>query len=221
MFDKHWRYSTTLVQTLIQISAGSSFTTWTTGEMSFAPQDVEAVDQCSARTQTANKPDRSPIIAWVFVAASKNFFQILPCCGLLNKNSRKDELQTFDRLLDDESKALKLLEAKLMEPQGLAPQTSQGSYTVDIDACYKQIGCVLLQKQPDRTDRPILCWSCWLDDAEKNMTGRTGMFTCCMDNATGLILPQGMEINRPYWSRLPEVDLKLMGFAWESGAGPA
>ncbi|NJR72361.1 MAG: hypothetical protein HC782_04925 [Gammaproteobacteria bacterium] len=39
--------------------------------------------------------------------------------------------------------------------------------TLDTDACAVQVGCVLLQKQPDDTVRPIGYWSLALNDAER------------------------------------------------------
>lgn len=44
---------------------------------------------------------------------------------------------------------------------------SKGTYTVDKDACNKQIGSVLLQKQPGGTDKPIGYYSRSIDDADR------------------------------------------------------
>lgn len=65
---------------------------------------------------------------------------------------QKGQPPTFDGLFDKEITALETLDAKLMESPLMALPRSQGDYTVDTEACDKGIGCVVLQKQPDRTD---------------------------------------------------------------------
>lgn len=78
---------------------------------------------------------------------------------------RKGQRQTFNGLADDEISALETLKVKLVEPPVLALSRSQRAYTVDTDVCDKQIGCVLLQKQPERTDEPLGYWSRLLYEA--------------------------------------------------------
>lgn len=73
----------------------------------------------------------------------------------LNKKLLNDQLQTFDGMSDEEITALETLKAKLIEPTVLPLPQSQGDYTVGTEACDKQIGCIILQKQPARTGRPI------------------------------------------------------------------
>lgn len=85
----------------------------------------------------------------------------------LSKKLRKCQLQTLQRLDTDEISALQKLKARLMKPLLLAIPDSQCSYTVDIDVCNKQLGCVLLQKQLDWTDKPTGYWSCSMNDAKR------------------------------------------------------
>ena len=50
----------------------------------------------------------------------------------------------------------------------LALPRRDGHLTLDTDACARQLGCVLLQTQPDGTDRPLGYWSRSLSSAERN-----------------------------------------------------
>lgn len=85
---------------------------------------------------------------------------------LKNKHSR-GQPQTFDGLDDDKSPTSETLKAKLVESFVLALSRSQWDYTVDTGTCEKQIGYVLLQKQPGGTDTPIEYWARSLKDAER------------------------------------------------------
>ena len=51
--------------------------------------------------------------------------------------------------------AFEKLKEKLASPPVLALPRNDLPYVVDTDACDKQIGCVLQQKYPDKTIRPI------------------------------------------------------------------
>jgi RNase H-like domain found in reverse transcriptase len=44
----------------------------------------------------------------------------------------------------------------------------EGAFTLDTDASDHQLGCCLLQEQPDGTQKPIGYWSRGLTSAEKN-----------------------------------------------------
>lgn len=85
----------------------------------------------------------------------------------LNEKPRKGQQQTFDGLSYEEETASETLKAKLIEYQVLALPRSQGDYTVDTGTFYKQIVCILLQKQANGTDRPMGYWYRTLNDAEK------------------------------------------------------
>lgn len=84
----------------------------------------------------------------------------------MNKKPGKGQSQTFDTLINDEISALETLKARFVEPSVLAPPRLQGAYTLDTDAWDKQIGCVVLQKKPDGTAKPIGHWSRSLNDTE-------------------------------------------------------
>lgn len=86
--------------------------------------------------------------------------------ALLNKKLRNRQLQTFDGLPDDEITALKTLKARVVGPHVLALACLEGAYTLDIDVCDNQIGSVLLQRQPDGTENPVLYWFRLLNGAE-------------------------------------------------------
>lgn len=67
----------------------------------------------------------------------------------------KGQMQMFDGLSDEATIASVTLRTKLIVHPVLLLPGSQGDITVDTDACEKHIGCVLLQNQPDGTERPI------------------------------------------------------------------
>jgi RNase H-like domain found in reverse transcriptase len=56
----------------------------------------------------------------------------------------------------------------LLNPPILALPSVEGTYTLDTDASDHQLGCCLLQEQPDGTKKPIGYWSRGLTSAEKN-----------------------------------------------------
>jgi hypothetical protein len=60
------------------------------------------------------------------------------------------------------------LRASLLHPPILALPRIEGAFTLDTDASEHQLGCCLLQEQPDGTHKPIGYWSRGLKSAEKN-----------------------------------------------------
>lgn len=61
---------------------------------------------------------------------------------------------------EDEFLALDGRKEKLISPLVLSLPGYNGQYTLDVDACNKQIGCVLLQEQKDQKEsRPTRYWS--------------------------------------------------------------
>lgn len=60
-----------------------------------------------------------------------------------------------------------MLQDKVMSPSVLALPYGGGQFTLDTDACNVQIGCVLLQDQPDQTKRPVDYWSRSLTSAKR------------------------------------------------------
>lgn len=66
------------------------------------------------QTSTSHKRDRNLVNFWFVQRLSPSHAALHAV--LLNKKLRKAQLQTFDRLLDDEINALETLNAKLVEP---------------------------------------------------------------------------------------------------------
>lgn len=62
---------------------------------------------------------------------------------------------------------LQTVQPKLLTPLVLAFLRSTGTYTLASNACDSQAGCILLQQQQERPDKPIGYWSISLDDAER------------------------------------------------------
>lgn len=65
---------------------------------------------------------------------------------------------------------METLKSLLINPPILALARTDGHFTIDTDACDTQIGCVLLQRPPDDTNRPIGYWSRTLSDPEKKLS---------------------------------------------------
>lgn len=61
----------------------------------------------------------------------------------------------------------KNLQQKLIMPAVLAFPISAGTYTLEIDACKNQVGCVILQNQPEGPDKLIRDCLRYLNDAER------------------------------------------------------
>lgn len=76
----------------------------------------------------------------------------------LNRKLRKGQAPVYTELFDKELETLETLNKKLISPPVLAVQRSQDTYTVSPDACDQQIGFVLLQKQLDGHNKPIVYW---------------------------------------------------------------
>jgi RNase H-like domain found in reverse transcriptase/Reverse transcriptase (RNA-dependent DNA polymerase) len=68
-----------------------------------------------------------------------------------------EQVTTFDTLRD-----------ALLNPPILALPRIEGAFTLDTDASDHQLGCCLLQSQPDVSQRPVGYWSRGLTSAEKN-----------------------------------------------------
>ena len=60
------------------------------------------------------------------------------------------------------------LRQALLAPPILALPKAKGQMIVDVDACADQLGCTLLQEQPDGTRLPVGYWTRGLSPAEKN-----------------------------------------------------
>ena len=88
----------------------------------------------------------------------------------LNRKTGKDQPFEFEVLTDEEYEAFEELKKRLISPPILALPRYGKRYTLDTDACGYQVGCALLQEQPDGTRLPIGYWSRALSSAEKNYT---------------------------------------------------
>ena len=86
----------------------------------------------------------------------------------LNVLLRKGETPQLDLLSPDQVIAFDTLRDALLNPPILALPRIEGAFTLDTDASDHQLGCCLLQDQPDGTKHPIGYWSRGLTSAEKN-----------------------------------------------------
>lgn len=66
----------------------------------------------------------------------------------------KCQQQTFEELTYNVDTIVDTQIAMLVEPDVSALSDLQGDYSIDMGAYKKQIGCVMLQKQSERTDCP-------------------------------------------------------------------
>ena len=80
----------------------------------------------------------------------------------------KDQPESWDTLSDEEAQAFKQLKRNLVTAPILALPREGFAYTLDTDASEYQLGCCLLQEQPDGALHPIGYWSRSLTAAEKN-----------------------------------------------------
>lgn len=88
----------------------------------------------------------------------------------LNKNVAKGQPATFDGLDETEQAAYETLKKALIRPPVLALPQLDGHYIIYTDACDEQVGCVLLQVQPDGTESPVGYFLRTLNNAERNYT---------------------------------------------------
>jgi RNase H-like domain found in reverse transcriptase len=86
----------------------------------------------------------------------------------LNILLRKGETSQLSPLSPEQVFAFDTLRASLLHPPILALPRIEGAFTLDTDASDNQLGCCLLQEQPDGTQKPIGYWSRGLTSYEKN-----------------------------------------------------
>ena len=86
----------------------------------------------------------------------------------LNQLLRKGESPQLGEFTTEQLEAFEKLRQKLLDPPILALPRADGRFTLDTDASNYQIGCTLLQDQPDGSKHPIGYWSRGLTSAEKN-----------------------------------------------------
>ena len=133
------------------------------GKLQIAEHTTDAIRQLQAPTNLTEL--RSFLgLCNVFRRFVPNFARI---AAPLNRKLRKGEPTVFGPLNEEEMGALEELKKRLIEPPILTLPRRDGRYTVDTDACDKQVGCVLLQEQPEVPARPIGYWSRSLNQAER------------------------------------------------------
>ena len=88
----------------------------------------------------------------------------------LNKKTGKNKPYDFEILTDAEFAAFEELKRRLVSPPVLALPRYGRKYTLETDACGHQVGCALLQEQPEGGTRPIGYCSRALTEAERNYT---------------------------------------------------
>ena len=81
---------------------------------------------------------------------------------------RKGESPQLGEFTTEQLDAFEKLRQKLLDPPILALPRADGRFTQDSDASNYQIGCTLLQDQPDGSKHPIGYWSRGQTSAEKN-----------------------------------------------------
>ena len=86
----------------------------------------------------------------------------------LSRRTSKDFPETWDDLSEEEITAFKTLKRCLVTAPILALPREGHPYTLDTDASAYQVGCCLLQEQPDGNLLPVGYWSRSLTPAEKN-----------------------------------------------------
>jgi RNase H-like domain found in reverse transcriptase len=100
----------------------------------------------------------------VYRRSVRGFSKIAAPLNLLLRNGEtpqlgplsSEQVTTFDTLRD-----------ALLNPPILALPLIDGAFTIDTDASDHQLGCCLLQSQPDGSQRPVGYWSRGLTSAEK------------------------------------------------------
>jgi RNase H-like domain found in reverse transcriptase len=86
----------------------------------------------------------------------------------LNILLRKGETPQLSPLSPEQVFAFDTLRASLVHPPILALPRIEGAFTPDMDASDHQLGCCILQEQPDGTQKPFGYWSRGFTSADKN-----------------------------------------------------
>lgn len=84
-----------------------------------------------------------------------------------SKTLSRDQPKTFGHLHEKDGAKVASLKDALISSPVLALPRNEARYALDIDACDKQTGCVLLQKLEDRSDRSVGFWSRTLKHKER------------------------------------------------------
>lgn len=76
----------------------------------------------------------------------------------LRKKLKSDQPTHFGVLSADEPKAMHELQDKLVSSPILALIYAWSRWNIDTDTCNVQLGCVLIQEQPDGASKPVRYW---------------------------------------------------------------
>lgn len=87
----------------------------------------------------------------------------------LSNHLRKSQGKELGSLSEENVGAVEAREQKLFSPLVLNMPKSGRKYTLDIDACDRQLSFALLQKQEHATTSPMVYWSRTLTNEEKNI----------------------------------------------------
>lgn len=133
------------------------------GKLEVASHTIDAIDGL-------NKPTTVTKLR-LFLVFFNVFRRLVPNISIitspLTNKLRKDEPATFDRIGKDKTEAFDSLKQRLMKLPVFGLPSLNGRYTTDTDASDKNIGCVLLQEQPEGTTQPIGYWSRTLTPSER------------------------------------------------------
>lgn len=125
---------------------------WTTGGIATHRFDLQLKNPSSNITEV-----------WSFMGSFDVFQRIVPnvvrITALLNRKLRKDQQVHFEEIAKDKFSALQKMQKNLSTPPALSLSWSKGTFTLDINACRRQVGCILLQCQGRRPGKPIGFWS--------------------------------------------------------------
>jgi len=95
----------------------------------------------------------------------KDYAQVARPLTALTSPKVSDPLPPFSQ---DQRDVFEELKRRLTSTPILALPRSAGAYVLDTDASDYQVGCVLTQKQPDKTYKPVGYWSRPITGGEKN-----------------------------------------------------
>lgn len=87
----------------------------------------------------------------------------------LNKRLKKKRQKSFKPLDKEKCATLEVFKEYLTISPVLPFPRNKRKYTLDTDACDKQIGCVLLEEQQDGNIRLVRYWSRRLADKEREV----------------------------------------------------
>ena len=134
------------------------------GRLEVANANIESIKK--AKIPTTQTELRSFIgMCNVYRRFVPNFARI---AAPLNKRLKKGEPTQLGPLSEEELESYETLKTNLVTAPILALPREGYRFTLDTDACDYQVGCVLLQEQPNGDKHPIGYWSRGLNSAEKN-----------------------------------------------------